>query len=193
MHVAQLLDRVYRYTNWKYTDRFGILDMFNDAQSQITDDAKIEAESQITLVVDQENYPLPVNFKAPISLIDGTIANPKTIYPLMNISENHFGYSIYNGQILIKPAPSEVKTINFYYYKTPKELVNDIDVPEFDSLYHYLLASYAIYLIGLMPDMGIAQGMVDRSKAEWAEGTQMFLQSMSRKNKRQRVNEKVVW
>lgn len=193
MNVGKLLDRVYRSTNYKYTDRFGILDMFNDAQSQLTDDAKLEASSTVTLVVDQENYTLPTNFKAPISLIDGTIANPSVIYPLVNINENHFGYAIYNGEILLKPEPSEDKTINFYYYKKPTELALDADEPQFDSLYHYLLASYAIYMIGLMPDTGIAQGMVDRAKAEWIEGSKSFVQSISRKNKRSRVNEKVVW
>lgn len=193
MNVGKLLDRVYRSTNYKYTDRFGILDMFNDAQSQLTDDAKLEASSTVTLVVAQENYTLPTNFKAPISLIDGTIANPSVIYPLVNINENHFGYAIYNGEIFLKPAPSEEKTINFYFYKKPDDLVDDIDEPEFDSLYHYLLASYAIYMIGLMPDMGIAQGMVDRAKSEWIEGSRNFVQSISRKNKRSRVNEKVTW
>jgi hypothetical protein len=193
MNVSKLLDRVYRATQFKFTDRFGILDMFNDAQSQLTDDAKIEASSTVTLVVDQENYDLPEDFKAPISLIDGTIANPDTIYPLVNINENQFGYSIYNNEILLKPAPSESKTINFYYYKIPTELVDDTDEPEFDPLYHYLLASYATYMIGLMPEMGIAQGMVDRAKAEWIEGSKNFVQSIARKTKRSRVNEKVVW
>lgn len=193
MNVGKLLDRVYRATNWKYTDRFGIVDMFNDAQSQLTDDAKIEAESAVVLVVDQEAYTLPANFKAPINLIDGTIASPELIYPLININEYSYGYSIYNGEILLKPVPSEAKTINLYYYKTPAELVEDIDVPEFDSLYHYLLASYAIYNIGMMPDMGITQGMIDRAKLEWTEGSRSFVQSISRKNKRQRVNCKVVW
>lgn len=193
MNVGRLLDRVYRSTAYKYTDRFGIVDLFNDAQSQLTDDAKIEAESPITLVADQENYALPTNFKAPISLIDGTIANPNTIYPLVNINEYKFGYSIYNGEILLKPAPNEAKTINLYYYKAPAELVEDADEPEFDSLYHYLLASYAIYMIGLMPDTGIPQGMTDRAKSEWIDGSRNFVQSISRKNKRSRVNEKVVW
>lgn len=193
MNVGKLLDRVYRSTNYKYNDRFGIVDMFNDAQSQMTDDAKIESSSTITLVVDQENYMLPTNFKAPISLIDGTIANPNIIYPLVNINEYQFGYSIYNGEILLKPKPSEAKTINFYYYKKPTELSVDADEPQFDSLYHYLLASYAIYMIGLMPEMAISQGMVDRAKAEWIEGSRDFVQSIARKNKRSRVNEKVVW
>lgn len=193
MNVGNLLDRVYRATNYKYNDRFGIVDMFNDAQSQLTDDAKIEAESPVVLVVDQENYPLPTDFKAPISLIDGTIANPNTIYPLVNISEYRFGYSIYNNEILIKPVPSEAKTINLYYYKSPVVLVNDVDTPEFDALYHHLLASYAIYMIGMMADTGIAQGMVDRAKTDWIQGSQAFIQSISRKNKRQRVNERVVW
>lgn len=193
MNVGKLLDRVYRATNWKYTDRFGIVDMFNDAQSQITDDAKIEAESPITLIVDQESYTLPSNFKAPINLIDGTIANPNLIYPLININEYQFGYSIYNGKILLKPVPNEAKTINLYYYKTPKELVEDEDIPEFDSLFHYLLASYATYNIGMMPETGIAQGMVDRAKLEWTQGTISFVNSISRKNKRQRVNQKVIW
>lgn len=193
MNVGKLLDRVLRATNWKYTDRFGIVDMFNDAQSQITDDARIEAESPIVLVVDQESYTLPTNFKAPINLIDGTIAAPNFIYPLININEYQYGYSIYNGNILLKPVPNEVKTINLYYYKTPAELVEDEDIPEFDSLFHYLLASYAIYTIGMMPDIGVAQGMVDRSKLEWTNGTMSFVQSMTRKYKRQGVNRKVVW
>lgn len=193
MNVGRLLDRVYRATNYKYNDRFGIVDMFNDAQSQLTDDAKIEAESAVTTVVDQENYALPADFKSPINLIDGTIAAPNTIYPLVNINEYTFGYSIYNSEILLKPAPSQVKTLNFYYYKTPAELVDDEDEPEFDSLFHYLLASYAIYMISLMPESGITQGMADRSKAEWTEGSKNFVQSISRKNKRSRVNEKVIW
>lgn len=193
MNVGSLLDRVYRATNYKYMDRFGIVDLFNDAQSQITDDAKIEAESQVSLVVDQESYTIPADFKSPISLIDGTIASPNYVYPLVNINEYRFGYSIYNGEILLKPAPSQAKTINLYYYKSPSLLVDDEDVPEFDQLYHYLLSSYAIFMIGLMPEMDVPQGMVDRSKMQWVEGSQAFVQSITRKNKRSRVNEKVVW
>lgn len=191
MNVASLLDRVYRATT--YNDRFGIVDLFNDGMNQLTDDAKIEAEIPITLVVDQENYPFPGDFKAPISLIDGTISNPNTVYPLVNINENRFGYSVFNGEIIIKPAPSEAKTINFYYYKVPATLVLDTDVPEFDPVYHYLLSAYAIFMIGLMPGMEIPQGMVDRSKMQWIEGSQSFVQSISRKNKRSRVNERIVW
>lgn len=193
MNVGRLLDRVYRATSWKYTDRSGIVDMFNDAMSQLTDNAKIEAESQINLVVNQENYPLPPDFKAPINLIDGTIASPNFIYPLLNINEYQYGYSIYNNEILLKPVPQEARTINFYYYKTPAELVEDEDVPEFDSLYHHILASYAVYNIGMTQGMDIPQGMIDRAKTEWIQGAQEFTQSIARKNKRQRVNRKVIW
>lgn len=191
MNVGSLLDRVYRATT--YTDRFGIVDLFNDGMSQLTDDAKIEAEEPVALVVNQENYPLPADYKAPISLIDGTIASPNIVYPLVNISENKFGYSIYNGEILIKPAPSEAKSINFYYYKVPVTLVLDEDVPEFEPIYHYLLSSYAVYMISIMPDSKVTQGMADRARAQWTEGLQLFSQSIARKNKRSRVNEKVVW
>lgn len=191
MNVGRLLDRVYRATN--YNDRYGIIDMFNDAQNQLTDDAKIEAVSDITLVVDQENYTLPANFKSPINLIDGTISNPNVIYPLVNINEYSFGYSIYNGEILLKPAPSEAKTIKFYYYRTLTEMVNDDDEPEFSELYHYLLSAYAIFMIGMMPGSSVPQGIVDRSKIQWDEGMRKFIQSVSNTNRRQRVNEKVVW
>lgn len=194
MNVGQLLDRVYKATGGKYNDRFDIVDLFNQAQSILTDDAKIEATSTVTTVINQDNYPLPADFKAPISLIDGTISNPNFIYPLINIDEHRFGHALFGSEIYIKPTPNEVKTLNLYYYKHPVALVLDADVPGFDPFYHYLLSTYAIYNIMLIPDSGnFDKGTYDRAYADWENGRQNFLKAQSRKQKRTRVNEKVVW
>lgn len=193
MLVSDLLGRVINSTGHKYEDRFQIISLLNEAQSILTDDAKLEASATVTMVVNQDQYPVPPDFKAPIALIHGTISNPDFIYPLVNIDENRFGYALFGGNLYIKPTPTESKTLNLYYYKHSAPLVADSDAPGFDSFYHYLLATYAIFNIMLIPGTDFDKGIIDRARSEWETGRQNFLHAQSRKQKRSRVNEKVVW
>lgn len=190
-NVSQLLDRVIKATN--YTDRFNTVDLFNDALNQLIDGSKLEANINISVVADTSEYALPTDFKAPIALIEGDVASPHNIYPLINITEQRFGYSIYNGQIILKPPPAAATTLTLYYYKYATQLVEDEDIPEIDAQWHELLSTYAIGMIHMIPDRNVDKGTVDRYMSRWEEGKLSFIQSMSRKNRRSRVREVNLW
>ncbi|GAB7387353.1 hypothetical protein BSNK01_11890 [Bacillaceae bacterium] len=66
-----------------------------------------------------------------LPLDDETKGTPKKFYLL-------------NGTIEIRPIPDEAKNVYIVYVATPKELVNDNDVPEFPRCERVLI-SYAVY------------------------------------------------
>lgn len=189
--VSQLLDRVIKSTN--YNDRFYIIDLFNDALSELVDAAKMEASQEYNVTPSVTEYTLPINFKAPMSLMEGAIDAPNEVYPLVNIDEYKFGYAIYSTKFHLKPEVTENKTLILYYYKYATALVEDDDTPEIDSNWHQLLANYAIGQIHLMPDSKVDKGTVDRIMTTWVQGKQSFIESQQRKRRRSSVREKVVW
>ena len=193
-NVAELKDRIFRATNHTYTDVFHMLALLNDALNQLTDGAKLEGSQTVSVVNGTGSYALPSTFKAPIALIEGEISAPTRVYDLVNIDENKYGYAIFNGQLHIKPKPTDAKTLTMYFYKYATQLAADTDTPEIDSQYHDLLSTYAAGMIMLLPDMKqYDKGLADRLMARWEDGKKSFRDSMMRKGKRTSVIQKVVW
>lgn len=189
--VAQLLDRVIKSTN--YNDQYYIIDLLNDALSELVDAAKMETSQEYSVTTGVSEYTLPTNFKAPVSLMEGTIDAPSAVYPLVNIDEYKFGYAIYDTKFYLKPEVTENKTLTLYYYKYAAALSESTETPEIDSNWHQLLANYAIGQIYLMPESKVDKGTVDRMMATWTQGKQSFVESQQRKRRRSSVREKVVW
>jgi hypothetical protein len=189
--VAQLLDRIIKVTN--YTDRFFMIDLMNDALNQLVDGARLDGTSSISVTSGTASYTLPTDFKAPIALIDGSLSEPDIVYPLINVSETRFGYAVFGGNVIIKPEPQEDKTLILAYYKYATELSDDEDVPEIDSQWHDLLSTYTTGMIHMIPDRNVDKGTVDRYMGRWDEGKKNFIESMTRRNKRSSVREKVMW
>ncbi len=54
-------------------------------------------------------------------------------------------FIIIGDQITVYPTPDAVYTFTLRYNKLPPDLVNDTDVPQIPSEYHYLLETYALY------------------------------------------------
>lgn len=184
MNLGQIKERIFRNTSNLYNDSFHMRDLVNDAINQLGTEAKIQASMAIPLVSGTAAYDLPADFKSPIALIEGTIDNPYYYYNLVDIASVDYGYSLFNGQIVFKPAPSAEKTINFYYYKFLSELENDEDTPEIDARYHDILAAYASAMILSLPGMNnVNKYLIDRYFLIWDEGRRSFQADMQRKYK----------
>ena len=192
--LSQLKDRIFRNTGGMYTETFHMTDLINDALSMLVDGAKLKGIQTINVVGMTGEYALPADFKSPSVLQDQTDTNGSVApYDLVNISENKFGYAIADGNIVLKPVPTAATTLTHYYYKYATVLVNDTDVPEVDSAYHFLLSTYASAVILLIPGLQNAPGLGDRFMNQWEEGKRSFFANMARKNKTTRTREKVVW
>lgn len=202
MNVSQIKDRIMRSTNHLYTDQFQMLDLINDALSNLVDAGKLKDTATVSVVAGTNKYALPANFKAPGTLQDETVIDSIIPYQLVDISENRYGYAIEAGYMYIKPMPTQDVTLTHYYYKYATSLVNDTDIPtDIDEQYHSLLALYAIAMI--VPLMRhdtstryaiSAQNMFEtRQWQMWQDGLQGFIRSNARKNRNSRVTEKVIW
>jgi hypothetical protein len=190
--VADLKDKIFRATGGRFTDMAYMLQLLNDAQTDLADEAKMQSVTIISTVIDQDSYTLPVDFKSPRTLQDEeSIPDFNQEYPLLDITENGFGYSVFNGNLIIKPTPQKVLNLNLYYYLYPPDLVNDTDVPIIDPHYHNLLATYAIMMILL--SNGVDGRLVDRYEAQWTDGKRQFIVEMERNRKKTKVREKIVW
>lgn len=184
MNLAQIKDRIFRNTNHMYNDTFHMLDLVNEALSQLGTEAKIQGSTTISLVTGTGNYPMPDDFKSPIAMIEGSIDNPVYIYNLVDIASVDYGYSLFNEQIIFKPTPTTEKTVNFYYYKFLTELVEDTDVPGIDPRYHDILSAYASAMILALPGMNnVNKSLIDRYFLIWDEGRRSFQADMQRKYK----------
>lgn len=190
--VADLKDRIFRATGGRYTDTFHMLDLLNDALNELVDGAKLRGKTTISVVADDNGYAKPADFKAAYLLQDETNPNGIAVYPLVSIGENAFGYAV-EDQIYLKPVPNTATTLTLYYYKYATQLSADSDTPEIDAQYHSALSDYAIWLIMLMPEMGVDKGTTDRFMQSWDRSKQSFITAMTKKNKLSRVREKVVW
>lgn len=183
MNVSQLVDRFFALTQRRYNDRYEAIDFMNDAVSQLADSARLKETFVIQTIEGQEEYSLPTDFKAPISLYEEDF-----IYPLVQSNEP-WGYSLIGENLVIKPLPTESKELTLLYYKYPKTLVDEGDEPDIDPAWHYLLPIYAasIAMMTIDPSLG------DRYSNQWEEGLRQFRSSMHRKNKATTVNQKVLW
>jgi hypothetical protein len=191
--VSDLKDKIFRATGHKYTDFIYMLQLLNDALTDLTDEAKLEDKVTINVVPGQDTYALPANFKTPRSLVDETTDKDlRQDYQLLDITENKYGYSIFNGNLIMKPVPQEQKDLSLYYYKFAADLVNDSDVPDIDQHYHNLLATYAIAMIlGMQPD--VPRWNVEKYQADWIQGKRQFTAEMQKKRKLSRVRESIQW
>lgn len=187
MNTEQLIDRVIRSTHNTDIDRFYIIDLLNDALTQLTDSAKIEASHTYTLQAGVGEYDLPEDFKSPITLIEGEPSNPSIVYHLSNLSEVKWGYTVYEGKLIVKPVPQAGKKVTLYFYKYASPLKEPDDIPDIDPQWHYLLTIYASAMIMMVVSPNIA----DRLFANWEDGKRRFEQSMARNRKRSSVNQKV--
>jgi hypothetical protein len=200
--VSQLKDRIFRATNKLYDDQDHMLDLLNDGLNNLVDAGKLKAKVTITVLVNINSYPLPVNFKSTSKLQDETDPNAVLPYELVDISENRFGYAIESGFMYIKPMPTQAVTLTFYYYKYATPLVLDTDTPtDIDAPYHDLLATYAIsQIIPLIKrDTSTRYAIMAANLADtrawqmWEDGLKNFIDANTRKNKSGRVRDKVVW
>ena len=192
-NLSALKDRVFKLTNGLYTDTFHMTDMLNDALNMLTDGAKLEGSSSVSVISGTSEYALPATFKAPITLIEGNISAPSQVYQLVSINEPKFGYAIFSTNLYLKPEPASDKTLTLYYYKYATQLENDEDLPEIDTQWHDLLSTYAAGMIALLLKDQMDKGLADRYLARWEEGKESFKRSIDRKQKRTSVREKVVW
>lgn len=191
MNVAQLKERIFRGTQHKYTDQFHMVDLLNDALRMMTNDAKLEDITQISVINNVSNYAVPNNYKSPRSLVEGTLDNPTNIYQLMAIDEQGQGYAIWQNNLVLKPTPQESKTLNFYYYKWAAELINDEDVPDIDERYHSALTSYAIAMI--LPFIDAPQWLINQHFNNWNQSLSDFRSDIAKKNKQGSVRKSQTW
>lgn len=190
--VGDLKDKIFRSTGHKFTDQVFMLQLLNDAQTDLADEAKLQNKATITTIINQDTYSLPTDFKSPRTLLDEvSVSDFHQEYGLIDITENGFGYSLFNGNLIIKPIPQNVINLSLYYYIYPPDLVNDTDVPVIDQHYHNLLATYAIMMILL--SIGATPGLIDRYEAQWTDGKRQFIAEMEKKRKQTKVREKIVW
>lgn len=180
MNVADLKDRIIRGTNYVYNDSNYMLSLLNEAVNIMTNDAMLEASQEISVVSGTANYALPANFKSTRALVEGTLDNPTATYSLVAMDELSQGYSLWNGEIVLKPTPNADKTLNLYYYKWATELVEDTDTPDIDSHYHSALASYAIAMILSMPGIEGERNVIDRHFGLFDQATARFKSDISK-------------
>lgn len=193
-NLSQLKDRIYHNTGGLYTENFHMTDLINDALAMLIDGAKLKGLQTINVVPQTAEYTLPADFKSPGTLQDETCQNGAVVpYNLVDISENRYGYAIADGNIVLKPLPTQAATLTHYYYKYATVLVADIDIPEIDATYHYLLANYASAVILMMPGSQNSPAIADRFMVQWEKGMKSFYMDMARKNKLTRTREKVIW
>jgi hypothetical protein len=201
-NLAQIKDQVLRSVNYQYTDQFHIRDLINDAVTSLVDAGKLKKKATISVIAGTNNYALPTDFKSPGTLQDETSPNAVLPYELVDISENRFGYAIESGYIYLKPVPSQALTLTHYYYNYPALLVADTDIPtEIDAQYHNVLGLYAIAMIIpiLKKDTSTRYAVAAANLADtrawqmWQDGLKSFADANTRKNKNNRVRDKVVW
>jgi hypothetical protein len=192
-NLSQLIDRIFHNTGGTYTEKFHMTDLINDALSMLVDGAKLKGVQTIAVLSGIDAYALPTDFKSPSILQDQADPNGVIPYNLVDISENSFGYAIADGDIILKPKPTQATTLTHYYYKYATPVVLGTDTPEIDSPYHFLLATYASAVILMLPSMQVDKGLGDRMFGQWEEGKRSFLTDMARKTKASRVREKVIW
>lgn len=193
MKLSDLKDRVFRMTNHTYQDQFHMRDLINDAINTLAGDAKLQSSTAINLVAGTGSYALPTTYKSPIALVDGTLDNPLMILNLLAPDSFEHGYTIYNGQLVMKPTPTGAKTLNFYFYAYPAELTNDTDLLTIDYRYGDAIAAYASAMILSLPGSEVSSGLVDRYFAMWEEARNKFKVDMQQKVKQATVRKTVIW
>lgn len=184
MNLNQILARVRRNINFVYNDTDHMKNLINEALVTIAADAQIQTVQAYTLVPGQSEYPLPINYKEPIALIEGDLGCTDREYTLTNIDSYTSGYYVYNGNIVIRPTPNEGKTVKLYYYQYPDELISEDDVPDIDPRYHDVLATYAAAMILSLPNIeNVNNNLIERYFDVWEKRKAQFKADMQRKTR----------
>lgn len=110
----------------------------------------LQAETTIATVAAQRGYNLPADFARleAVYFADGILLDELTRrqavadYEGDTSSQPEYFY-LWKSQIVLVPTPS-VGSLTVYldYQKTPTELTNDVDTPEWHSAFHLILGDY---------------------------------------------------
>lgn len=188
MNLGEILARTMRNINFVYNDGDHIKNLINEALTMIAADAKIQTTHTITFVPGQSEYPLPINYKEVITMVEGPLSSPYCIFPLTEVDSYTSGFYIYNGNIVFRPMPNEGKTVTFYYYQYPDEMLSEDDVPDIDPRYHDVLATYAAAMVLSLPNIkDVNQTLIDRYFSVWEQRRAQFKVEMQRRNKQTSV------
>jgi hypothetical protein len=193
--LHDLKDRIFRMTNDQYHDTFHMRDLINSALTMLSNEARIEGVQSYSVTSGTANYTLPVRYKSPRALVEGSVDNPLQIFDLVTIDDVNFGYAIWGGEIILKPNPTADKTLNFYYYKYATLLQNDMDEsdPEFDG-YEDVVSSYAAAMILSLPgNSDQSKYLIDRYFATWDAGKRRFKTDLAKQNKQATVRKVNMW
>jgi hypothetical protein len=194
VNLRDLKDRIFQMTGGIYRDQEHMRVLANQALTELAKAAKIQSSTNITLTPGVGEYPLPVDFKEAYALIEGSPDHPKMVWRLVDPESPIGGYAIYGGNLVIKPTPSDPKTLMLLYYAYPPELVSDDDELPIDDRYAYAVAAYAAAMIMSLPGMeGVSQGMIDRYFRLFEDAKARFVADMQRRNKRTTVRKVVDW
>ena len=194
MNLRDLKDRIFQMTNGIYRDQEHMRVLVNQALIELAKAAKIQSTATITTTPGVGEYPLPVDFKEAYALIEGSPDHPKMVWRLVDPESPIGGYAIYGGNLVIKPTPSDPKTLTLLYYAYPPELVSDDDELPIDDRYAYAVAAYAAAMIMSLPGIeGVNQTMIDRYFEMWESAKKRFTADMQRKYKRAMVRKVVDW
>lgn len=111
---------------------------------------------QTTLVVNQFDYVLPLDFKKVMRLeviVSGTSPN-ESVIPVIPITLNQKDlvitgngtpqfYTIKRNRLVVRPAPDTALQMRLYYAYQVASMVLDTDLPDVPDAYHELIALYA--------------------------------------------------
>jgi len=179
MKLYELKNRIFQMTNHVYQDQFYMVSLINEALTMLAEEAKLQVTQPLNVVAGTSRYPLPADFKAPISLVDGD-----TVLDLIDETECFWGYAISGNELVLKPEPSENRTLQLTYYAYPAKVSSDQDDIPIDARYADAIAAYAAAMILSLPNVeGGTQNMIERYFARWEEGRQRYKTDMQRKYK----------
>lgn len=188
MNLGEILARTKRNINFVYNDGDHIKNLINEALTMIAADAKIQTQQTITLIPGQAEYALPANYKEPIAMIEGPLNDPYCNFPLTELNSYTSGFYIYGGNIVFRPIPQDGKTLTFYYYQYPDELLNENDVPDIDPRYHDVLATYAAAMVLSLPNIeNVNNNLIERYFGIWEQRRAQFKIDTQRKHKQTSV------
>lgn len=188
MKLSELKERVFRLTNNTFYDTSHMRDLINSALTILSNEAKLEGQQTYTLTPGVAEYTLPTGYKSARALVEGTIDNPVQIYNLITIEELKFGFAVWNGKIVLKPTPTDEKTLNLYFYKYATQLVEDEEETDaaFEG-YGDVVASYAAAMILSLPGADHNRYLIDRYFAIWDEGRARFKADRAKQNRQASV------
>lgn len=183
MNLRELKDRVFRLTGGVYRDQEHIRVLLNEAITQMSEGAKLQVEATITLVPGISRYTLPADFKSVIGLFEGETCDPCYAYDLVDPMDGQCGYGIYGDDLVFVPTPSDAKTLHFYYYAYPTEMLAETDLLPIDARYAQAVVSYAAAMILALPEVGGTQALIDRYFMIWDGAQKRFKVDMQKRHK----------